>query len=378
MSSDNHDKHEAIANRFGRTTDPLADYDADFWAIESEDGIDAFELFLDERIRSRDNTTGTIKNRERHVRQFRDFMSENFDRHPACASTRHVMDWAEYLLDPPEPDEDGCKKGTVAKKLSTLQLAYEYFGNEPQFPHPTDFNPFGSAKGKIDLSKDGAKEPRPIPMSELRDLIQNDIRHIRDRGLIVTAFKTLLRASEVCNIKISEVHIANSELQEHYPDMGTHPALEGRPNALYVPHDRERNKRQRPTVIPLDDELRRVLTQYLLVRPDSGEPWLFLSKTKGKKLDHTNVNDRWKEYFRPEYDPNERFRGVTSHYGRHFGTTWFKIEQNWSRELVKYLRGDIQSGGEIRSTRDAIDSYIHTYYEDIEDRYRGEVFKFLI
>jgi integrase/recombinase XerD len=129
-------------------------------------------------------------------------------------------------------------------------------------------------------------------MTELQDVIQNDVRHIRDRALIITGFKTLLRASEVCNIKISEVHIANSELQDHYPEMGTHPALDGRPNALYVPHDWERNKRDRPTIIPLDDELRRVLLQYLLVRPDNGEPWLFLSKTKGLKIDHTNVNDR--------------------------------------------------------------------------------------
>jgi integrase/recombinase XerD len=372
MSSDNHDKHEKIADRFDRTTDPLAEFDADFWAMETEDGVDPLELFLDERIRSRDNTEGTVKNRERHVDQFREFMSEHYNRHPACASARHALEWARSFLG------DGCTKGTVAKKLSTLELAYTYFGNEPNFPHKTDFNPFGSAKGKIDLSKEAPKDPRPIPMSELRDVIQDDVRHIRDRALIVTGFKTLLRASEVCNIKIREVHIANSELQDHYPEMGTHPALDERPNALYVPHDRKRNKRDRPTIIPLDDELRRVLLQYLLVRPDNGEPWLFLSKTKGMKMDHTNVNDRWKEYFRPRYGPTDRFRGVTSHYGRHYGTTWFKIEQDWPRDLVKYLRGDIQAGGEIRSTRDAIDSYIHTYYEDIEDRYRGEVFKFRI
>ncbi len=60
------------------------------------------------------------------------------------------------------------------------------------------------------------------------------------------------------------------------------------------------------------------------------------------------------------------------------GTAWFKVEQNWPRDLVKYLRGDIQSGGKIRSPRDAIDSYIHTYDEDIEDRYRGDIFKFRI
>lgn len=39
------------------------------------------------------------------------------------------------------------------------------------------------------------------------------------------------------------------------------------------------------------------------------------------------------------------------------------------------MRGDKQSSGKIRSTRDAIDSYVHTFYEDIEDRYRREIFK---
>jgi hypothetical protein len=44
---------------------------------------------------------------------------------------------------------------------------------------------------------------------------------------------------------------------------------------------------------------------------------------------------------------------------RHYFTTWLRIVREWSRDLIRYLRGDRQSGGEIRSTRDAIDSYIH-------------------
>jgi integrase/recombinase XerD len=76
--------------------------------------------------------------------------------------------------------------------------------------------------------------------------------------------------------------------------------------------------------------------------------------------------------------PNDRSRGVTSHYARHLRTTWFKIEQNWPRDLVQYLGRDVKSGGKIRVTRDAIGSYIHTYYEDAEERYRGKIFKFRI
>ena len=46
MSSNNHDKHETIASRFGRTTDPLAEYSDDFRAMETNDGIDLFQSFL--------------------------------------------------------------------------------------------------------------------------------------------------------------------------------------------------------------------------------------------------------------------------------------------------------------------------------------------
>jgi len=42
------------------------------------------------------------------------------------------------------------------------------------------------------------------------------------------------------------------------------------------------------------------------------------------------------------------------------------------------MRGGRQSGGKIRSTRDTIDSYIHAWYENIEDRYRQEIYKLRI
>lgn len=39
------------------------------------------------------------------------------------------------------------------------------------------------------------------------------------------------------------------------------------------------------------------------------------------------------------------------------------------RGLIKYIQSDRQSGVKIRSIRDAIDSYIHAWYEDIEVDY---------
>lgn len=199
----------------------------------------------------------------------------------------------------------------------------------------------------------------------MREFIYTKTKHVRSRALIVTQLKLGLQASEAPNIKLSEVNIANPERQDHCDDLGTHPALEGRPNVVYIPHNRDRNRSERPRVLPLDDELRRILLQYLLSRPDNERSWLFLSKSGGKKLDQDKINDVWKKHFKSERGPNKRYGGVLSHYRRHHFTTWFKIEREWPRDLIKYLRGDRQSGGKIRSTRDAIDSHIHARYEDI-------------
>lgn len=365
------EKHATVADRFGRTTDPLAEFDDAFWQMERDDGVNPFDMWLAEEVDPKGYSAGYVDNLTRHVDQWRDFMQDNFDRHPACPSTEHAKAFAYDCLG----GEDGNQPGVVGSKIDTLDRVLRYFQAEPSFPHPTDFNPFQSAKHKIDLSREDPKDPHPISVSEMADIIRDDITHVRDRAMVVTPLKLGVRATELCNIKLSEIHIANAELQEHYPDMGTHPALEDRPNAVYIPHDREGNKRERPTVLPVDDELRRCLQKYLLMRPDTGSEYLFLSKKQALQMDRRNVNDVWVKYFQPPYGKTDRFRAVSSHYGRHFFTTWFKRQQEWPQGLVEYMRGDRQGGGDIQSTRGAIHRYVHTYFEDVESRYRKEIFK---
>lgn len=118
--------------------------------------------------------------------------------------------------------------------------------------------------------------------------------------------------------------------------------LEDRENAIYIPPDWQKGKSERPRVVPLDVEMRQLLYEYLLIRPESPEPWLFLTKHKDLKMDDTNVSDVWHKYFRPEYGPNERYRGISAHYGRHFFTTWFSEQMSATEAQIKYLRGDKQ------------------------------------
>ncbi|WP_458207322.1 tyrosine-type recombinase/integrase [Haladaptatus sp. NG-SE-30] len=367
MSHENiHENKSAIANAFGRTTDPLAQYEPTFHELDA----DPFELFIGEEVRPRGITEGSVQNYIAPIEEWQEYMADQQSRHPACPTVEQVKEYAWYCLN----DRENNPK-YVQKKLSFLSQAFRYFQNEPAFPHPTDFNPFEAAKHKLDLSPPPKKEPPRLTIAELRDMMGR-VKHIRDRTIITTQLKLGLRGSELCNIKLAELHINHPEVLAHYDEMGGHQMLDGRRNAVYIPHDRQGNKSRRPRVLPLDDELRRLLIQYLLVRPDNEEPWVFLSKSKGYQMDDTIVNDRWKEYWHPEYAETERYEAVTSHFGRHFFTTFWTVKKDAPRELVKYMRGDVNSGGRnMKNSGDAIDSYIHTYYEDIVELYRRKIFK---
>ena len=204
----------------------------------------------------------------------------------------------------------------------------------------------------------------------------DSVMNTRKWAIIGIQFKLGLRAGEVANIKISDLALPNSEIQDHYPDMGTERRIADRENAIYVPSGDERdgNKSRRPRVLPLDDELRRVLTRYLLIRPDSGKPWLFLSEKSHSELNKSFVNKVWKDEFHPEYEETDEYRPVTSHFGRHRFSTWWRVEQDVNRQLVKYMRGDKPESMSAQS-REAIDAYLHTYYEDIRDLYLENVYK---
>ena len=86
------------------------------------------------------------------------------------------------------------------------------------------------------------------------------------------------------------------------------------------------------------------------------------------------MTDVWKDTFRPMYGETEHHRAIGSHFGRHFFTTYWRIEQGLDRRLIRYMRGDRAEGDTILN-RNGIDEYLHTYYEDIEDVYREQVFE---
>lgn len=128
--------------------------------------------------------------------------------------------------------------------------------------------------------------------------------------------------------------------------------------------------------MPLDAEARRALTDYLLMRPDDGKPSILLGKTHNSRLADVDVlNDVWARAFpREEWGETATNRAVTSHYGRHFFTTFWVKPGVFDREEIKYMPGDTgtDEGGPPENV--AIDAYIHRHYEDIAQRYTDHVF----
>ncbi len=363
-SSIDDEDREALARAFGRTMDPLAEFTSPFEALD----VDPFELFLTEVLAEQNVAEDTWQSYERLIGQWREHMGRE-GRHPACPNDQNVTAFVDYCV----TDRDN-QPDTARTKLRRLQSIYEYWQDDPVFPHPQTYDPFGFALSKLNLERPPVKEPPRIPIAELGEIIRS-MSHIRDRTIVVAQLKLGLRAMELCNLKLAEVSLDNPELERGYPELGSHEVLAGRPNAVFIPsrHERTGNKSRRPRTLPLDEELQSLFYQHLLTRPDSGNEWVFQTKSTHNELDQEYVNRIWTEAFQPAYAETERHRGVTSHFGRHRFTTYWQVDREINRELVKYMRGDTIEGEEI--SREAIDDYVHAYYEDVEACYREQIFE---
>jgi len=357
------DSRKELAEAFNRELDPLAKFEPTF----EETGIDPFEIYNEERLSAKDVSDASVGEYKRTFREFREYM-ERQGRHPACPNEGHIKGFIEYLR-----DERGNAPGTIRNRLMYLNAAYQYWQDDAAFPHPQDYNPIDLAKDTVDYGEETLKEPPRLTKKDLREHIK-EITHVRDRAIVLMQLKLGLRATELCNIKLSEIHISKEDVEDHYDELGSARELNGREDAVYIPHDRDGNKSQRPRVLPLDQQTQIALLRYLLIRPDNGEPWLFLTKTRRGQMQKQDVNPIWKDAFHPEYAETEDHRAVTSHYGRHHFTTFWRVEEDLNRELIKYMRGDT-AGSATLEEMGAIDEYIHTYYEDIEDLYRDRIFK---
>jgi integrase/recombinase XerD len=371
-------RQEELSSTFGTTNDPLLEFNDQFLSFDWS----ALDDFFEEKIEPRDIADSTKYGYRLAIDQLEEWMEENHpDRSPACVNEDIARGFALYLRDERENDPE-----TAGRKLYVLSQAYQYFSKHPNYPHGGKleddedgntqislYNPFDIAREKVNFGDKDRKEPPRITKEEVREKLSG-CRNIRERLVIVLQFKLGLRASELCNIRLSEFHIRGELVNEHYPEMGSHYHLQGRENAIYIPDNNERpgNKSQRARVLPLDEESREVIREYLKIRPDVDSDRLLLSGNTATPMEKEGVQYIWKKYWRPEYDETEYTAAIGSHFGRHFfGTFWGN--QDVPVPLLKYMRGDtLKSDDDYKG---AVSEYIHTHYEDIEPVYTEKIYK---
>jgi integrase/recombinase XerD len=365
MSEEPSEARVSIAEAFGTEVDPLSEYGEVFRELS----VDPFGVFLEETLRERDPAIDTIEAYERLIQQWRAYMDQT-GRHPACPNEAHVRGFVKHCI-----DSRGNQPGTTRTKLRRLSAIIRAWQLDPVFPHEQGYHPFVRILETSDLSREQPKEPPRLSVGELRRVI-GDVTHLRDRLVIGLQLKLGLRASELVNLRLGDIAIEESELTRTYPSLGSHHALEGRGDAVYIGsrYERDGNKSHRPRLLPLDDELRELLRWYLLVRPTAETNRLVLTKSTHNPINGEDVSRIWQAAFRPAYDETETHRAVTSHFGRHRFTTHWRVSEDLPRPLVKYMRGDTTADDQFIAT-DAIDVYVHTYYDDIATVYRERIFQ---
>jgi site-specific recombinase XerD len=288
----------------------------------------------------------------------------------ADANHRDCMAWIHRL-------RGDVGESTVATYASYLHRFYAYMVEVGTF----DENPMALVTEEIDESIATDPKRRDVSVPAMRAFVA-DIGHPLDRAVVVTLLKTGIRAGELCNLDLRDLHLSEPALAS-----GHRPHLDGKPESLYVPAEPTRgevyngeqrtasNKRDRATTAPVDAELARTLREWLAVRPDprSGAEPLFVSTADawGKRLTpdmvHHMVETRTRErgWYRTGGGPEEN---VTPHYFRHFFTTHLR-DRTGDRGVVKYLRGDVAS--------DVIDTYTHDWGDRVREVYEANVYSLL-
>ncbi|MFC7199456.1 tyrosine-type recombinase/integrase [Halospeciosus flavus] len=317
----------------------------------------------------------TERTRREYERVLRDFESSvgRSGVAPEHVTYRDCISWVHGL-------RRSYSEGTVATYAGYLHRFYEYMTQVGRF----ESNPMTLVMEEIDESIDKNPARRDITVPQMRSFVR-DVRHPLHRAVVCTFLKTGMRVGELCNLDLRDLHLLDATIGEY--DLGGRPQLDGRRASIFVDdapsrgeaHNGEErtasNKRKRPTVVPVDDELRQVLREWLAIRPDVDSPaeplFVRTSDGWGSRLDPSAVQHFVASYA-SEHGWYERGAGatqnVTPHYFRHFFTTHLR-DRTGDRGVVKYLRGDVAD--------DVIDTYTHNWGDRVREVYLDNIYSLL-
>jgi integrase/recombinase XerC len=311
---------------------------------------------------------------ERVLRNFENFIREEYPHVDTLHEVTHraCMAWIHG-------QRSEVAESTLATYASYLHRFYAYMTQVGEFEE----NPMALVIEQMDESIDVDPTRREISVGEMREFVLG-VPHPLSRAVIVTLLKTGMRAGELCNLDCRDLNLRTDTVEF---DVEPRPQLHGKPESIYVSPEPARgavvngeertasNKRKRPTVVPIDEELRETLVRWLAIRPDPHSPAdpLFTSTSSGwgdritaDAVHHTvERHARERGWYRTGGGASEN---VTPHYFRHFFTTYLR-GQTGDRGVVKYLRGDVAD--------DVLDTYTHDWGDRVRETYEANIYRLL-
>lgn len=282
---------------------------------------------------------------------------------------------------------------------------------------PSDRSPVQRARelNDYDSASDLEAQFPEITEKEVAQVLRDEIdrRPLRpqERAVFVVSLKTGMRAGEVLNLDLQDIHIGYPPLKnrEEYAGIEYHEKIRNEPDTIYVssgirPEEEYRgevrkrgNKRDRSTKIPIDDELKHALVRWLAARPETPniptDP-LFVTKEKdgdryvrltGYKLagmvedvaDHMG----WNNIEPPEDEEIKEFDDITHKWFRHFFSTHMRDPFDGMGVLfTSYFRGDGKPGHVAENPETigdlSIDPYTDADWLPTRKHYLSNIYKF--
>lgn len=336
----------------------------------SAEPLDVFLNELDQFGRSE----RTLDAYNRVLNQFEVYLETHrgiTENHYANASREDCLAWLDSL-------RTDYSDSTIASYTTYVNRFYRYMMEIGTL----DENPMALVMEESSEQIKSDPTRRDISVEELRKFIQG-VHHPQHQTLFMLLAKTGVRAGEAVNIDIRDLQLNTVEIDEHY---GVLPRgqLVGRGSSLFISSEPTRgeeyngeirtasNKRQRDTIIPIDNELEQAIVNWLSIRPDTtpiSDPLFVSTKNDwGSRLSIDQVRHVVREYAKSAgwyVKGAESGENVTPHYFRHFFTTHLR-NRIGDRGVVKYLRGDVAD--------DIIDTYTHNWGDLVRGTYERHIY----
>lgn len=397
--------------------------------------------FIDDKL-TRSRQKRNVRVHESQLREFEAFVYWMDRVHVTMVDDGHVVDFNDHLKNSDRyltitGHETVHGQGTKEINLSdvsrhdiltTLVDFYNYL--KEQKGVITRNPPQQALRGMPENEFDLTPPDRPrVEIDEMREfLVSLDTPF--ERAVILTLLKTGVRIGELINIDMSCVHIGDGNGNTHpfYQSMldtydaDLRPEVRDKPDSIFVytqfnqkteirneirKHGNKRKDGQ-GSVIPIDDELKTALIEYLLTRTppkthhkrDTAIPLFTKPTNQGnlERLTYRSVQSQfgtgtstdgvlaeygWYEQGAPTED------NVFMHYFRHYFTDNLKhnhgVYRGWiPTGVIAYIRGDVDKsatvGSERRESTARENTYSHSDWRNwainIEGPYLDNIYKF--